>query len=158
MMPNRQILPCEIAETGADLEVVVEQQPAAHFLLVHARQHAHRVHLRQAIRFFDQVLHPKRLQAGLQRRVIALVARPRILEALLAQHQQGFVQRVAAHWSARCGDRCDWRHPSSPASRFTSMNQLCTLSLRPFTISITRSLKLTGDRPGVQDRHFWLAE
>ena len=38
------------------------------------------------------------------------------------------------------------------------MNQLCTFSLRFFTISTTRSLKLTGDRPGVQDRHFWLAE
>jgi hypothetical protein len=39
-----------------------------------------------------------------------------------------------------------------------SMNQLCTFSLRFFTISTTRSLKLTGDSPGVHDRHFWLAE
>ena len=38
------------------------------------------------------------------------------------------------------------------------MNQLCTFSLRTFTRSTTRSLKEIGDKPGVQDRHFWLAE
>ena len=38
------------------------------------------------------------------------------------------------------------------------MNQLRTFSLRFFTISTTRSLKLIGESPGVQDKHFWLAE
>ena len=39
-----------------------------------------------------------------------------------------------------------------------SMNQLWILSLRAFTCSTTRSENDTGDRPGVHDRHFWLAE
>jgi hypothetical protein len=38
------------------------------------------------------------------------------------------------------------------------MNQLWILSLRFFTDWTARSEKLTGDRPGVHDRHFWLAE
>ena len=38
------------------------------------------------------------------------------------------------------------------------MNQLWILSFLAFTCSTTRSLKETGDRPGVHDRHFWLAE
>jgi len=39
-----------------------------------------------------------------------------------------------------------------------SMNQLWILSLRFFTCSTTRSENETGERPGVQERHFWLAE
>ena len=38
------------------------------------------------------------------------------------------------------------------------MNQEWILSLRAFTYSTTRSENDTGDRPGVHDRHFWLAE
>jgi hypothetical protein len=30
--------------------------------------------------------------------------------------------------------------------------------LRAFTFSMARREKVTGDRPGVQDRHFWLPE
>src|SRR5712671_7166314 len=39
-----------------------------------------------------------------------------------------------------------------------SMNQLWILSFLFFTCSTTRSENDTGERPGVQDRHFWLAE
>ncbi len=39
-----------------------------------------------------------------------------------------------------------------------SMNQEWILSLRDLTRSTTRSEIVTGDRPGVHDRHFWLAE
>ena len=39
-----------------------------------------------------------------------------------------------------------------------SMNQEWILSLRALTCSTTASLNDTGDRPGVHDRHFWLAE
>jgi hypothetical protein len=73
-------LPGEVAETRADLEVVVEKQPPAHFLLVDARQHADRIHLRQPIRLFDQVVKAERLEPGPQGGVVALMARPGILQ------------------------------------------------------------------------------
>ena len=39
------------------------------------------------------------------------------------------------------------------------MNQLCTLPLvLDFTFSMASAEYDTGDRPGVQDRHFWLPE
>ena len=38
------------------------------------------------------------------------------------------------------------------------MNQLWILSFLALTRSTTRSENDTGYRPGVQDRHFWLAE
>jgi len=39
-----------------------------------------------------------------------------------------------------------------------SMNQLWILSLRAVTKSTARCENDTGERPGVHDRHFWLAE
>src|SRR5690554_1577859 len=38
------------------------------------------------------------------------------------------------------------------------MNQLCTRVLRDLTLAIARSENVTGDRPGVHDRHFCVAE
>ncbi len=37
-----------------------------------------------------------------------------------------------------------------------SRNQLWTGVSRASTAAIARSLNVTGERPGVQDRHFWL--
>src|SRR5690606_25764413 len=45
-----------------------------------------------------------------------------------------------------------------PSTNAKSMNQLWTLVLRALTASRARSLKVTGDRPGTQDRHFWVPE
>jgi len=38
------------------------------------------------------------------------------------------------------------------------MNQLWPCALRALTASTTRELKVTGDNPGVHDKHFWLPE
>ncbi len=38
------------------------------------------------------------------------------------------------------------------------MNQLGTFCRRALTRSTARSPKVTGARPGTQDRHFWLPE
>jgi hypothetical protein len=44
-------------------------------------------------------------------------------------------------------------------TRLRSMNQLCTgVDFRFEMASTARSENVTGDRPGVHDRHFWLPE
>ena len=84
----------QIAETGADLEVELVEQAAAHDGIVHALGDADGIELRQALLFGHDETDPHRFQAGLQRLVVVGVAFPGVLQAFLAQHHQRFVQCV----------------------------------------------------------------
>ena len=88
----------ERPQARADLEVEFFEQRLAHlrFPSTHRLRDAYRVHLRQPAPSFDQELEAHRFEAGLEREVVAHVARPGVLDAFLLENQQRLVQRESA--------------------------------------------------------------
>src|SRR5882724_1890128 len=79
-------------EPRADLDAELVQERPPDFRFVHAFGAAHRVHLRQLVLFFHEELESHRFETGLERIVMAPVARPCVFHAFLAQQEQRLVQ------------------------------------------------------------------
>src|SRR5438270_4180532 len=80
-------LALERPEAGADLEAELGEQRASHLGFVHALGTHDRVHLRQLILLPDEELEAHRLEPGLEREIMALVARPGVLQAFLVDRK-----------------------------------------------------------------------